>query len=111
MFVRTVSKEGRGGNQSVNQNDARNTARAMLLATKRKSAIYPTTGCGDYPVLWRSGGQTPSRSNKSVEPRALEGRKLGIDTSNKYLNSTEVKFKRIVIAKTATINMLKYNIH
>jgi hypothetical protein len=66
----------------------------MLLAARRTSATS-----GDRPVR-----QTP------VEPPALEGRKLRIDASNKYSNDTEVKFKRIVIAKTATINMMKHNI-
>lgn len=111
MFVRTVSEEGRGGNQSVNQNASRETARAMLLATKGKAAIYLTAGSDDRPVLWRSCSQTPSASNKSAEPPMLEGRKLSSDTSNKYSNDIAVKFKRIVIAKTATINMMKHNIH
>jgi hypothetical protein len=111
MFVRIVSEEGRGGNLSVNQNAARQTARAILLATRRKSAIQPTAGSGDHPVLWRSVSQTPTTSNKSVESPVLEGRKWGIDTSNKYSNDNEVRFKRIVIAKTATINMMNHNIH
>jgi hypothetical protein len=101
-----MSEEGRGGNHLVNQNAARQTARAMLHATRRKSAICPTGGSGDHPVLWRSVGQTSTTSNNSV----LEGRKLGIDTSNKYSNDTGVKFKRIIIAKTATIKMMKHNI-
>lgn len=111
MFVRTVSEEGRGGNQSVNQNASRQTARGMLLATKGKAAIYPTVGSDDHRVLWRLGSQTPSTSKKSAESPVLEGRKFSSDASNKYSNDTEVKFKRIVIAKTATINMMKHNIH
>jgi hypothetical protein len=61
-------------------------------------------------VLWRWDSYTPATSKKSEEPPVLEGRKLSHDTGNKYSNDTEVKFKQIVIAKTATINMMKHNI-
>jgi hypothetical protein len=105
-------KEGRGGSQSVNQNAARQTARAMLLAAKGKTANCPAAGRSEHPVLRRAVSHTPSVSFSSlVEPPVLEGGNLSSDIGNKHSDDTEVKFKRIVIAKTAVINMMTHKNH
>jgi hypothetical protein len=107
-----MSEEGRGGSQSVNRNAARQTARAMLLAAKGKTANCPTVGSDEHQVLRRTVSHTPSISFGSlVEPPVLEDGNLNSDINNKHSNDTEVKFKRIVIAKTAVINMMKHNNH
>jgi hypothetical protein len=84
----------------------------MLLAAKGKAASYATVCSDKCPMLRGSVSHTPlTSSSKLVEPPVLEGGYLSSDSSNKYSNDTELKFKRIVIAKTATINMLKHNYH
>jgi hypothetical protein len=114
MLVRSVSEEGRGSSQLVNPNCLREPARAMLLAAKGKTANYTTVGSGERPMIRRSVSHTPSLSSSSssssgrlVEPPVFEGGNLSSDTSYKHSVDTEVKFKRIVIVKTAILNMMK----
>lgn len=104
MLVRAMSEEGRGGSQLVNRTAARRTARAMLLAAKEKAANYSTDGSDEHLVLRREASLT------LVEPPVLKDGSLGSDISHKHSDNTEVKFKRIVIAKTAVINMMKRTI-
>lgn len=112
MLVRAMSEEGRGGNQSVNQNAARQMAKAILLAAKGNTANYPTADGDEHRVLRRAVSHTPSTSCGSlVESLLLEDGNLSSNISNKQSNDTEVKFKRIVILKTAIINMMKHNNH
>jgi hypothetical protein len=110
-----MSEEGRGGSQSVNPNSLRGTAKAMLLAAKRKTANYPSVGSDECPVPRGSVSHAPSLSlslsGRVVEPPAFEGRNVSSDTSCKHSDDGEVTFKRIVIVKTATLNMTKHKNH
>lgn len=88
----------------------------MLLAAKGKTANYPLVGSGECPVQRGSVSHAPSLSLSSssgrvVEPPVFEGRNVSNDTSYKHSNDGEVTFKRIVIVKTATLNMMKCKNH
>lgn len=111
-----MSEEGRGGSQSVNPNCLQDTAKAMLLAAKGETANYTSVGSGECPVRRGSGSHAPSLSSSSssgrvVEPPVLEGGNLSNDTSYKHSDDDEVTFKRIVIVKTTTLNMMKGKNH
>jgi len=120
-----MSEEGRGGSQSVNPNSLRETAKAMLLAAKGKTANYSSVGSGECPVqrgsvsrapslsssLLSSSSSSSSSSGRVVEPPVFEGRNLSNDTSYKHSDDDEVTFKRIVIVKTTTLNVMKGNNH
>lgn len=114
MFVRSVSEEGRGGSQSVNPNSLQETAKAMLLAAKGKTADRSSTGSGECPVRRGSVSRAPSLSSSSSSSssgRVVEGRNLTYDTNYKNSDDDEVTFKRIVIVKTTTLNMMKSKNH
>jgi len=85
----------------------------MLLAAKGKTVDYSSVGDGECPVQRRSVNHAPSLSSLSssssrvVEPPVFEGRNLSNDTSYKHSDDDEVTFKRIVIVKTTTLNVMK----
>lgn len=110
-----MSEEGRGGSQSVNPNSLRETAKGMLLAAKGETANYSSVGSGECPVRRGSVSQAASLSSSSSgrveEPPAFEGGNLSNDTSYKHSDDDEVTFKRIVIVKTTTLNMMKGKNH
>ena len=117
-----MSEEGRGGSQSVNPNSLRETAKAMLLASKGKTANCSSVGSGKCPVrrglvshapsvLSSSSPSSSSSSGRVVEPPVFEGRNLSNDASYKHSDDDEVTFKRIVIVKTTTLNMMKGKNH
>jgi len=116
-----MSEEGRGGSQSVNPNCLQDTAKAMLLAAKGETANYTSDGSGECPVRRGSSSHAPSLSSSSsssssssgrvVEPPVFEGGNLSNDTSYKHSDDDEVTFKRIVIVKTTTLNMMKGKNH
>ena len=108
-----MSEEGRGGSQSVNPNSLQETAKGMLLAAKGETANCSSVGSDECPVRRGSVSQAPSLSSSSsssgrvVEPPVFEGGNLSNDTSYKHSDDDEVTFKRIVIVKTTTLNMMK----
>jgi hypothetical protein len=119
VFVQSMSEEGRGGSQSLNSNSLQETAKAMLLAAKGKTATYLSVGSGECPVQRGSVSHVPSLSSSSlsssssrvVESPVFEGRNLSNDTSYKHTDDVEVTFKRIVIVKTTTLHMVKGKNH
>jgi len=107
-----MSEEGRGGSQSVNPNSLQETAKGMLLAAKGETANCSSVGSGECPVRRGSVSQAPSLSSSSsssrvVEPPVFEVGNLSNGTSYKHSDDDEVTFKRIVIVKTTTLNMMK----
>jgi len=111
-----MSEEGRGGSLSANPNSLREMAKAMLLAAKGKTANYSSIGSGECPVRRGSVSRAPSLSSslslssssgRVVEPPVFEGRNLSDDTRCKHSDDDEVTFKRIVIVKTTTLNVMK----
>jgi len=113
-----MSEEGRGGSQSVNPNSLQETAKGMLLAAKGETPNCSSVGSDECPVRRGSVSQAPSLSSSSspssgrvVEPPAFEGGNLSNDTSYKHADDDEVTFKRIVIVKTTTLNMMKGKNH
>lgn len=115
-----MSEEGRGGSQSVNPNSLQETAKFMVLAAKGKTATYSSVGSGECPVRRGSVSNAPSLSSslssssssgRMVEPPVFESGNLSNDTSYKHSDDDEVTFKRIVIVKTTTLNMMKGKNH
>lgn len=89
----------------MNQSAVRQTARTMLLEAKGKSVNHE-----ECPKSRRSVGEIPTKKlSNSIEPPLLEGGILNNRTDHKRLSEPELKFTRIVIAKTTTINMRKYS--
>jgi len=128
VFVRSVSEEGRGSSQSVNPNSSREIAKAMLLAAKGKTANYSSVGSGEYPVQRgsvnhalsslsssslpsSSSSSSSSSSGRMVEQPVFEVRNLS-NTSYRHSDDDDgVTFKRIVIVKTTTLNVMKGKNH